>query len=289
MINALRFKLTNTLKDIPYNFLKRRGVKHIIVQTPRGELMLDTSDIGLSKQLFYSTDKVWEPIATNYLLENVGGGVFVDVGANIGFYTVMLSGLFDETIAFEPCKKSFDLLQKNAWVLNNLPNVTLHKAAISDSFKTVCMGDNKIRNNARISSEGENVDAFPLDCFEWSDRISLLKMDVEGHEYEILVGNQAHLQDHPPKKIFLELHPDILGVRDACRVLGLLDELGYECEALFVTPKINDWFARLDRFFGIKWGVFFKNSPIRDLLDGGVCSGRFGSPQILFRLIEGKQ
>jgi len=124
------------------------------------------------------------------------GDTVVDVGANIGHYTLQLSravGPTGRVIAMEPMPETFELLTANVRAAGAY-NVTLLNLAASSKSGSVSMTLPKWENGndnfyqARISADG-NYKALcaSVDLLELP-RVSLLKIDAEGHDLEVLRG-----------------------------------------------------------------------------------------------------
>ncbi len=141
------------------------------------------------------------------------GGWAVDVGANVGHYTARLSelvGSAGRVIAFEPVPETFELLSAN---MARLPtqNVTLINAALSGSTSIVTMSVPKFETGLKnyymaqvtaapaSGADGRlSVLALPLDALDIPQKISLVKIDAEGHERSVLDGMVKLLhRDHP--------------------------------------------------------------------------------------------
>lgn len=136
-----------------------------------------------------------------------GDGV-IDVGANIGQYTRKLSELVGpngRVFAFEPVPDTFDILTTNMATLP-LNNVTLFNAAASDRAGIVGMAVPQLPSGlgnyyqAAITTGKSDftVFGFPLDAIRPQIRMSLVKIDAEGHEHSVLLGmRQIMERDHP--------------------------------------------------------------------------------------------
>lgn len=122
------------------------------------------------------------------------GGVFFDVGANIGSYTLVASEQSRATVySFEPHPTTRRLLEQNIR-LNNRQNVRLFPMALGETNGTAWLGDRPgAADNAICKDDpsrsilvrirrGEDV------CAEELVRPSVMKIDVEGHELAVLSG-----------------------------------------------------------------------------------------------------
>ncbi len=163
------------------------------------------------------------------------GQVFVDVGANIGYFTLLAAanvGPTGHVHAFEPGRKNCDLLQLSL-AANGFDHVTLHPMAVADIDGTVgfSIGDSNggiDRHNP--TNRPFQVPAVRLDAFlQDQPRIDLVKMDVEGAEGLALAGMAQLLRRHQPV-IFTEFSPLALQTVSGVSPEAYLDhlrDLGY--------------------------------------------------------------
>src|SRR5262249_29994367 len=134
------------------------------------------------------------------------GDWVIDVGANIGHYTAKLSELVGKTgrvLAFEPVPSTFRLLAANARLFP-FENFTLLNAAASRrsalAGMTVPAGpEGQYLAHLNEDDSGLHIICLSLDSLQLPHRVSLVKIDAEGHELEILQGMQELLhRDKPP-------------------------------------------------------------------------------------------
>jgi len=146
-----------------------------------------------------------EPAITRYLLENVrlqSGDVAFDIGANLGWYSVLLSRLSApgaQVFAFEPDPESYRLLTINL-TANAAGNVTACNVALGETAGVAELHRYKASNNGRHTllsgNTGGGTVRVPVDTLAafWErqalgDRpIRVVKIDVEGFEYFVLRG-----------------------------------------------------------------------------------------------------
>lgn len=132
----------------------------------------------------------------------------IDVGANVGHYTCQMAGCVGPSgrvMAFEPIPISFALLAANVRAAE-AANVTLFNVALSSSAgilsMTVPWYKNSRLNNyyqAHISSVGEyRVLCLPLDMIPILGSVRLVKIDAEGHDFQVLQGMESLLQRNRP-------------------------------------------------------------------------------------------
>jgi len=125
------------------------------------------------------------------------GWVVCDVGANIGWYTLLAAKLMRGAgwvYAFEPAVEEFERLQRNL-ALNGLANVVLQQAALSDSSDEVWLTATRDGGTTRLAIyAGEAARLVPcttLDSFVRErrlNRLDLVKVDIEGAELRFLHG-----------------------------------------------------------------------------------------------------
>jgi FkbM family methyltransferase len=184
-----------------------RGVPRSLYRTRGGQLFwLDPSNY-LDRCI--AERGVFEPDAVAVMRRLVQhGDVVLDVGANIGFHTVLLSELVGPTgrvHAFEPTAAFRAVLERNV-VTNLLTNVEIHALGLSDRSQrlTIQIGDSSatLHPPGGVASRGsEQIELVSLDeirdrlCL---DRLDFVKVDVDGHEPAMLRGAARVLAQHAP-------------------------------------------------------------------------------------------
>ena len=160
------------------------------------------------------------------------GAVFYDVGANVGFYTLLASALVGpgKVFAFEPVPTNVYYLKRHL-ELNRIKNVELFEAAVSDQTGTLSFLEEETRAMGRLQPGGNcTVQSVTLDSLFQQGEIAppdFIKMDIEGAEYRALQGTRQVFHDFHPV-LFLATHgKDVHG--DCCR---LLKSWKYEFEPL---------------------------------------------------------
>ncbi len=202
-------------------FSPRRAVS---VQTPNGQTLKLThvSSNYLSLQLFWKGTGYYEPLTTLVLQELLQPGTtFVDVGANIGFFSLIasLTKLGIEVIAFEPNPKNFAILKENIRA-NGFENIHCEPLAVSDMAGTATFYLNTSDMSASLlpnfqrafnpASRCVEVQTTTLDDYfdkHFFRNRSVLKIDVEGHETVLLQGARRMLATHAPDLIIEVLQP----------------------------------------------------------------------------------
>ncbi len=152
----------------------------------------------------------YETYETKLILKQVNEeSVVVDVGANIGYYTLLLAQKCKKVYAIEPEKTNFEILIKNVRE-NNLENVILlNIAAGSKKEKKQLVIDDKNFGNHRLSG-GQNglVNVERLDDILKNEQIiDLIKIDTQGWEPEVIDGAIKTIERDIPT-MFLEYWPE---------------------------------------------------------------------------------
>lgn len=170
----------------------------------------------------------YEPEQTRLFQEHVGEGATVfDVGAHVGYYTVLsavLVGVTGRVRSFEPNPVNCDFLRRHV-SLNRLGNAGIENVAVSDSNGTASFAFGTGSGTGRLAADGTlEVRTVRLDdyCSEHDIRPDFVKIDVEGAELSVLRGAGHMIGEHRPV-IFLSTH----GHRVHMDCLGWLRERGY--------------------------------------------------------------
>jgi len=159
-----------------------------------------------------------EPFDTELVKKEIKeGDVVLDLGANIGYYTLIFAKLVGpegRVIAFEPEPDNFSLLEKNVKI-NGYNNVVLVKKAASDKagkLKLYLSESNKGDHRIYNSHDGRNfikIDAVRLDDYFKNHKrpIDFIKIDTQGAEARIIAGARRMLQNNKNIKILTEFWP----------------------------------------------------------------------------------
>ncbi|WP_316811398.1 FkbM family methyltransferase [Pedobacter heparinus] len=138
---------------------------------------------------------------------------FIDIGANVGSYTLLASGISGaKSIAIEPVQATFELLNKNI-LLNNLQDrVVLYNAGAGSIPGTLAFTSDQDTTNHVLTPQEEqknNITYVPIlviDSLFIADATTLIKIDVEGYETEVLKGMSVTLRNPALKAIIIELN-----------------------------------------------------------------------------------
>lgn len=206
-----------------------------------GFRFLVRADEDLGRDLFFFHE--YEPREIAYILRNLReADICVDIGANVGVYTVLLAATASQgTVhSFEPAAFHFRVLELNV-LANRVSNAILNNCAIGDGSDDV---EFYVAQDGGFSStldtgrkpivDKMNVKMTTLDLYcsqARLPRVDVLKVDVEGGEFRVLQGAKELLSDHKrkPRLVMLELYEPMLrrfgvGISD---VVSLMKNYGY--------------------------------------------------------------
>jgi FkbM family methyltransferase len=198
-------------------------------------MYLDVQDPGICRDLLIHG--IREDWAIAVMRETLRPGqTVVDVGANIGYYVLFeasLVGPSGRVYGIEPVPDNFSLLERNV-ALNVYGTIELHRFAVSETPGRSVMHLSHLRNwHAMTPVQGTgrtiDVEVQPLDAFlDGKPFPALVRMDVEGHEYQILRGMQRTIAEAPDLTLFIEIHPHIIGAEKMRSMLSMLVTHGYD-------------------------------------------------------------
>lgn len=170
----------------------------------------------------------YEPEQTRLFEELLRPGhTVLDVGANVGYYTLLASVLVGDpgrVHAFEPEPRNAGFLRRHA-SLNRRGNVRVEQAAVSDREGTARFDFGSGSGTGHLADSGAiEVRTLSLDdyCAQHGLAPHAIKIDVEGAEMSVLQGARETLVRHRPI-LFLSTH----GAEVHAAALALLRGLGY--------------------------------------------------------------
>ena len=169
--------------------------------------------------------RVYERSETNFFLSAFRPGMtFLDIGANIGYYTALALSIMKgdgRIIALEPDPENFSYLLKTVSA-NGGKNVHCIRKAASDHVGSMTLftnsnnrGDNRLYAN-HLSTSSCEVEVMPVDLLLKGIGVSSLdfiKIDVQGYEGHVLAGMHQIILQSPRLTLLSEFWPD--GLRNA--------------------------------------------------------------------------
>jgi FkbM family methyltransferase len=136
--------------------------------------------------------------------EVLEGGIFLDIGAHMGLYTLLLKDKFSGGFCFEPSGDNLQALRNNLAINNLQTKFRTIEKAVSDregfaflQIKGAYSGVNALEKEAE-NFKGQMVNTTSIDAFLYEqqikDPIRLIKIDTEGHEMKVLEGARETLK-----------------------------------------------------------------------------------------------
>ena len=180
-------------------------------------------------------------------------GFCLDIGAHTGIYSIIgsLNKKLPLTISIEPYFLNYARLLNNL-KLNNLSVQFCHLAAASDQNGTLKFESSLNSNHSsggKISDKGMlSVRSLMIDSLKFPKKVTAIKIDTEGHEYNVLKGAQNTIQNYKPDIIF-----EISKSFKSCK--KLLQKFGYNFLFLNEEKKKFTEIDDYDDSFKIKAGV----------------------------------
>lgn len=176
--------------------------------TSKSKLIVAKGMTGATGNLYCGLHEFYDmSFLLHFLREN---DLFVDIGANIGSYTILASGhAKSETIAFEPVPVTYSHFSSNVALNNILLKVTSYNMAVGSKNETIKFTKNlDTTNHAATTNDNDTIDVkvCVLDEILNNRFPNLLKIDVEGFETEVINGAKKILGCENLKAIIIELN-----------------------------------------------------------------------------------
>lgn len=245
------------------------GSRIVRAQMPDGQdlRLASVPDNYLSFELFWKGTGYYEPVSTLVFQELVQpGDTFLDIGANVGFYTLVLSKTQPDlrVIAFEPNPRLQALLKKNV-AANRFEQVQCEPLALSDTDGTALLYLNRSDMSAslRADFDANLTDAVEVKTVKLDSYLNrrdlrghlVIKVDVEGHEDAFFEGARQTLAFRKPD-IIAEV-----AVNYGRHTASLLKDNGYRLyqitdrgllEAETLAPVVREPFVFLNYLLSTK-------------------------------------
>lgn len=221
---GIRYRLINKINKDKYKIVTVNGSK----------MYIHLDDDGISKDLYLYKER--EKFATECLKSFIKeDDVIIEIGANIGYYVLLETKIAKKgkIFAIEPMPFSRKLLTMNV-KLNNVENVEIYHFAIGDQnkeqefyiYKQINISGFNLKSYGNLVST-KKVRIMTLDNFiekYLGDTLpTVLRMDVEGFEYNVIKGAMNTIRNCNELRIFMEIHPHILSQEQLNELLGILE------------------------------------------------------------------
>lgn len=228
--NEIRYKYESSISR---KFLRRKN--RLFNDIPvRRQMVVFADDYVSNKILSFGVyeksqlDLIFEWLKTK---KGVFNSTVLDIGANIGNHSLYFSSYFSKCISFEPNPRTFSVLEINSKLVGNITpmNIGLSNKKVTTSLFT---NHQNVGASSLSDKWNESVDSsceIQLDrvddVIDEEEKIGLIKMDVEGHEWFALKGAEKTIANNKPIIIFEHNTSKDKSEND---VIGLLEDLGYD-------------------------------------------------------------
>jgi len=223
VLRIIRFIYNHPLSSRHFIYATCRLIKWQIVQrllpypvlfpfVEKSKLLIEKGMTGATGNIYTGLLEFEDMAFLLHILKN--NDLFVDVGANVGVYSVLASvNTESNVISIEPIPSTFDKLKKNIFLNNATDRVQLVQAGVaSQNGELIFTVDNDTVNHVINETEKNvpintvKVPVYTLDEICKSKEPLLIKIDVEGFEWEVLNGASAILQQQMLKALIIELN-----------------------------------------------------------------------------------
>lgn len=184
-------------------------------------------------------------------------GTFIDVGGHIGRYTTLMAKRDWKVFTFEPIKINYDVILSNLKLNHCDSSATIHNVGLGNtkSTETIYFNPKEMGEASLIKQDTQNAEAqiqiVRFDDYMQNksyDDLTMVKIDVEGHEESVLNGMMEFLKTEKPLLI-IELWKD-----NASSVTKTLKDLGYKKLHIFwfVEEKHQSYMDRMYKLYNQK-------------------------------------
>jgi len=265
--SSLAFILLRILNLLPKKVLLKLGYSTIgkkIVKSIKASKFNENTwqEVGFGVKMYvdFVDPHTWgwvlkddkEQMIKQVFVDNIKeGSIIIDAGAHLGEFTLIAAkkiGPAGKVIAIEPMKEGVSRIKKNL-ILNNLKNYEIIEKAVGNKVETRLLYQNDIGLWGNLepvlglndNSEKREIEVDTLDNIISRENkiIDMLKIDVDGFEYELLLGCQESFKSNKIKNIICEIHFELLKNKglNKEKILDFLQENGFYVETLGKTRE----------------------------------------------------
>lgn len=246
-------------------WIQKKGISKGITRrtTYDYDILIETSlDDWIQKQIYFFGRYEIEKFETRFWKDFIKPGMVVfDVGANIGYYSLMAGKrvqVHGMVYSFEPVQETFMHLNRNIQ-MNSFSNIRSFKLALSDTegYSDIYTANREntgtagFSNHIHFSGQKETVETITGDLFidkQKIEKLDMIKIDVEGTEMKVLKGLAHSIKKHKPL-ILAEINRILLERNDANpeEIFSFFSAMNYRSNEI-------DKFGNLVPFKGVREG-----------------------------------
>ncbi len=233
----------------------------VIKETKHGfRIFVYLNEIDISRNILIDQ---YETAEVSFVSETVKkGNRVIDIGANIGYYSMLFSAIVGPTgkvLSFEPIRHLFDKLSRSRSE-NAFESVCeIYNCALSDTTgvanmvyapEAINFGGSHLTHGAEAPAQHAiaSVELRKLDEFSRDGRVDFIKIDVEGAEPLVFSGGRELIARDMPI-ILCEVHNDQLknvSSSSATDMIAAMTNLGYRCNLLTEAGAVGEEIAAYD-------------------------------------------
>jgi FkbM family methyltransferase len=241
----VEYPICNVFRNMDY-LLKRRGMTDMIGCYIQGSwMLLFLDDGGITRDLFQFGIR---ERSSTWMMQKIlkDKQVVVDIGANIGYYALIEAKAGALVYAIEPVPTNFKRLTHNAEI-NQYKNIKPYQLAIGDKNTILQMKLTDKSNLHHITDKKTDntidVEVLTLDTFLKDKKTpDIVRMDVEGYEYQIIKGMPKTLKKMKPGSwLFIEIH----NIPNKQELFDILSEAGFVVKRKIKECKESPLFSYL--------------------------------------------
>lgn len=198
---------------VGWQLWKRVARKSITVSLFNGKRFKAYPDCSVSSGVLYTRIPNSKKIL--FLREHLSGGTLIDVGANVGSVSLLLADKIENAILFEPNPVAAARAREN--LVRNQLGFTVYELALSDTNGEIpfeCDGAVDSVGHVVVNAPSSQTASRVVQCITFDEflrqhgdpdfRVSLVKIDVEGHENSVLRGMREFLAEKRPPLVMFE-------------------------------------------------------------------------------------
>lgn len=224
--------------------VKRVFKRGVTMRLPTGSRVYLPKDSAFGSEVFVTganTDSGAEALLASMLRPQ---DTFLDVGANIGYYSAFMSPLVSRVYAFEPDTRSLPALERNARAAGN---VVVVDKAVSNVDGHLNLNVSTIPELTFASATGVEVRAVTIDSFVAAHgltNVGAIKIDIQGHDAAAVAGAKATMRSQQPLVLTEFSSQD---ENEWADMRALLEDLDYQTYGYVKVGARHFALQRLDR------------------------------------------